>query len=168
MSQDLTGVNHFHRRHVISISFSFCCRCEVPPTQMPPTSRYRCPCLMCYPFGSGDWINKACFRPVSFLSDWHPPLYQRWGPCSRWISHSRIPPSAEEHHCGSSESSWCYKSPRSRWNGPSWVPSKASGIRSVISFSLKTHSGKLVSKSRNLMSFPWSWSLLWQSIKGKN
>lgn len=26
MSQDLTGVNHFHNRDVISISFSSCCR----------------------------------------------------------------------------------------------------------------------------------------------
>lgn len=137
MSPDLTGVNHFHHRHVISISFSFCCHSEVPPTQMPPTPCYRCPCLMCYPFGSGDCINKACFHPVCFLWDWYPPFYQRRGPCNRWVSHPKIPPNAEEHQCGSSESSWCYKSPTSGENAPSWVLSGALGIRSVISSQLK-------------------------------
>lgn len=139
MSQDLTGVNHFHRRDVISISFSSCCRSAVLPTQIthpPPLPNL----LLALPLLNvlSIWLRwlyqQGLFSPSALL---HPPFYHRRAPCSRWISHPRIPPSAEEHHSGSSVSWRCYKSPKSGWNAPSWVLSDASGIRSVISFPLK-------------------------------
>lgn len=162
MSPDRGRVNHIHHRDVISISFSSCCRCAVPPTRITPPhhhphqpSCYRCPCLMCYPFGSGDCINKACVWVRLSETDTHR-SYQRRAPAAdgeairesrRALKSATASPPCP---CGAIK----IQSPGKTLPPESWAMPRASDQWFPVSS--ETHSGKLVSQSHLIGSLLWS------------